>query len=284
MASTPGRHGGQWCESEAVGKKSVDPDATSGRNLRAPAIGFDMKSYTVAQVARRTGITVRTLHHYEAEGLLVPARRSEKGYRLYGADELQRLQHVLALKALGFSLAEIRQCLATDAPGLGTALRHQIVRLREAIMRQSQLLARIEAVANAVEQGGMIDAETLLSSIEASTMMEKHFTDEQRAYFRQRREEIGAERINEMKETWRPLIPEFAKAMREKRSHADADVQILAHRWLDAVRDIRVTEDTVLKQAMKDVVEKEPAIFAERWGIDLDVFQYICAALKASRR
>ncbi|GLQ98817.1 MerR family transcriptional regulator [Dyella mobilis] len=246
-----------------------------------------MKSYTVTQVARRTGITVRTLHHYEAEGLLLPARRSEKGYRLYEAAELRRLQHVLALKALGFSLAEIRQCLADAAPSLDAVLRQQIVRLREVIMRQSKLLERIEAVANTAERGGMIDAETLLSSIEASIMMEQYFTDEQQAFLRKRRQEIGPERIKEMKEAWRPMIPAFAKALKEKRDPREADVQALAHRWLDVVRGITPAEDAAASQAMKgalnEALEKEAPTLAKRLDIDLDVFQYICAALKPLR-
>ena len=61
-----------------------------------------MTLYTVSQIARRTGITVRTLHHYEAKGLLTPAHRSDAGYRLYGEAELKRLQHIVSLKALGF--------------------------------------------------------------------------------------------------------------------------------------------------------------------------------------
>lgn len=50
--------------------------------------------HIVSQIARRTGITVRTLHHYEAKGLLLPAARSDAGYRLYGQRELLRLQHI----------------------------------------------------------------------------------------------------------------------------------------------------------------------------------------------
>ena len=267
-------------------EKTLDPNATSGRNLGAPVLGIDMKSYTVAQVARRTGITVRTLHHYEAEGLLLPAGRSKKGYRLYGAVELQRLQHVLSLKALGFSLADIRQCLDEAAPNLETVLRQQIVRLREVIVRQSKLLERMEAVADRAERGGMIDAETLLSSIEASIMMEQYFTDEQQALLRKRREDVGTERINELREASRTLIPEFAKALKEKKDPKSAEVQILARRWRDTLDRGRASDDVASNQAMKDmlftVMEKEAATLAKRWDIDLDVFQYICAALKPS--
>ena len=56
---------------------------------------------TVGQVAEVTGVTVRTLHHYDEIGLLSPSERSEAGYRLYAYDDLARLQEILVWRALG---------------------------------------------------------------------------------------------------------------------------------------------------------------------------------------
>ena len=64
---------------------------------------------TVAQVSRLTGISVRTLHHYDAIGLLKPSHTTPAGYRLYDSDALRRLQSILLFRELGFSLEEIRQ-------------------------------------------------------------------------------------------------------------------------------------------------------------------------------
>ncbi len=65
----------------------------------------------VGELARRTGLSVRTLHHYDEIGLLSPARRTATGHRLHGRDEIQRLQQIRSLRQLGFSLMEIRECL-----------------------------------------------------------------------------------------------------------------------------------------------------------------------------
>lgn len=70
---------------------------------------------TVHEVARLTGISVRTLHHYDAVGLLKPARISESGYRLYDDQSLRRLQLILLFRELRFSLKEIQSIL--DSPG-----------------------------------------------------------------------------------------------------------------------------------------------------------------------
>jgi len=63
------------------------------------------------EVAAVSGVSVRTLHHYDAIGLLCPARNPENGYREYGERELDLLQQILFFKACGFSLGRIRQLL-----------------------------------------------------------------------------------------------------------------------------------------------------------------------------
>ena len=69
---------------------------------------------TVTQIAKQTGVSVRTLHHYDAIGLLKPTRVTEAGYRLYDAEALERLYLILLFREIGFPLKEIRGIL--DAP------------------------------------------------------------------------------------------------------------------------------------------------------------------------
>jgi branched-chain amino acid transport system permease protein len=63
-----------------------------------------MQVWKVGELANRTGITVRTLHHYDEIGLLTPSERSRSGYRLYTEPDIVRLQQILSLRHLGFSL------------------------------------------------------------------------------------------------------------------------------------------------------------------------------------
>ncbi len=98
---------------------------------------------TVGEVARRAGLTVRTLHHYDEIGLVVPERRTEAGYRLYGHREVERLQEVLFFRELGFGLDAIKEIV--DRPGYNraSALERQ-QGLLEA--KADRLLAMIDAV------------------------------------------------------------------------------------------------------------------------------------------
>ena len=70
-------------------------------------------AYTVKQVAKLAGVSVRTLHHYDAIGLLKPAAVSPAGYRLYSDADLERLQQVLFFRELGFSLRDIVRVLSS---------------------------------------------------------------------------------------------------------------------------------------------------------------------------
>ena len=78
-----------------------------------------VSGHTVKQVARLSGVSVRTLHHYDEIGLLKPACVGANGYRYYGREELLRLQQILFHRELGFSLEEIGRTL--DAKGFDKA-------------------------------------------------------------------------------------------------------------------------------------------------------------------
>src|SRR4051794_32555529 len=101
----------------------------------------------VGESARRTGLTIRTLHHYDELGLLRPSGHTESGHRLYTAADVARLQQVLSLRQLGFSLDEVRACL--DRPGFSPpeVIRLHLARLREQIDWQKKLCVRLEALA-----------------------------------------------------------------------------------------------------------------------------------------
>jgi DNA-binding transcriptional MerR regulator len=104
--------------------------------------------HTVGEVARLSGVSVRTLHHYDAIGLLVPGARSPAGYRLYSAGDLERLRQILFYRELDFGLDEITAILA-DPDGRGDHhLRRQHRLLRE---RQERTRALLEAIEREIE-------------------------------------------------------------------------------------------------------------------------------------
>ncbi|SDO37454.1 DNA-binding transcriptional regulator, MerR family [Nakamurella panacisegetis] len=110
-------------------------------------------SYSVGQVARLTGITVRTLHHYDRIGLLEAADRSGAGYRRYSDADLDRLQHILFYRELGFSLEDVATVL--DQPGANSSehLRRQHELLQKRIARLTVMVKAVEKEMEAHQMG-----------------------------------------------------------------------------------------------------------------------------------
>lgn len=118
-----------------------------------------MNEYTVGDVARLSGVSVRTLHHYDQIGLLPPSGRSDAGYRLYSEPDLQRLRQVLFYRELGFGLDDVAQILASREADADAHLRRQHRLLRDRLERTQALLKAIEYEMEARKMGISLSAE-----------------------------------------------------------------------------------------------------------------------------
>lgn len=118
-------------------------------------------AYTVGEVARLAGVSVRTLHHYDEIGLLSASGRSEAGYRLYTDDDLGRLQQILLYRELDFALDEISQVLADPAFDPLDALVAQRELVSEKLKRDSALLALLDKTILAMKGGIRLSKEEM---------------------------------------------------------------------------------------------------------------------------
>lgn len=103
-----------------------------------------MKGYTVKQLSKIAGVSVRTLHHYDAIGLLKPSVRTEARYRLYGNAELLRLQQVLFFKELDFKLSDIVEILDNPEFDNITALQNHKTAIQQRKTQLNSLLKTID--------------------------------------------------------------------------------------------------------------------------------------------
>ena len=88
------------------------------------------KYFSPKTVSDMTGVSRRTLHHYDAEGLLTPHHVTDAGYRMYDMNNIQTLQHILFLKALGMDLKTIGVYMATSVDAQNEMLRAQYTQLQ----------------------------------------------------------------------------------------------------------------------------------------------------------
>jgi len=105
--------------------------------------------HTVGEVARISGQTVRTLHHYDSIGLLVPAERTASGYRSYGDQDLERLRQILTYRELGFGLDRIAELLDDPATDTRAHLSRQHALVTERITRLRTMAQALERLMEA---------------------------------------------------------------------------------------------------------------------------------------
>jgi DNA-binding transcriptional MerR regulator len=110
-------------------------------------------TYTVGEVADLAQVSVRALHHYDELGLLVPAERTDAGYRRYTEDDLERLQQVLFYRELGFRLEEIGEIMSDPAFDRREALAAQRGLIAERVLRYEAMLGLIDKTLASLEGG-----------------------------------------------------------------------------------------------------------------------------------
>ena len=106
----------------------------------------------VGEVARAAGLPVRTLHHYDEIGLLVPSSRSDAGYRLYSDADLRRLYRILSLREMGFSLEEIGGTLLREGEDPRPALRRHLERIDEQQRLAGRLRTRLTRILDMLDR------------------------------------------------------------------------------------------------------------------------------------
>ncbi len=161
---------------------------------------------TAAECARRTGVTIRALRVYERRGLIRPAR-SAKGWRLYGPEELIRLNSIVALKASGLALSQIRKAFVASPPVLAQMLDVQLKVWTARRMAAHQAIGGIQAALGRLQAGSQLSIDELcellrnvdMNKLQVVTreLINKHITPEQErewlTYWSQRPAEEGTD-------------------------------------------------------------------------------------------
>lgn len=228
-------------------KKSLDPDATLGcRILLVDYIAekaanmvtaTQRNQWKVGDLAKETGLSIRTLHYYDQIGLLSPSFRTRSGHRLYVAQDIKRLQQIASLRQLGFSLDEIERCLKSPGMSARRVIEFHISRLKEQIELQSKLRGRLESIAARLDSRREISVDDLIQTIEVTNMVGKYYTPEQLETLRQRADTIGQDRIRESEKEWADLIRQVGEEMEKGTDPSSERVRNLAEKWMALIQE-----------------------------------------------
>jgi len=242
-------------------------------------------AWKVGELARRTGLSVRTLRYYDEIRLLSPSRRTQGGHRLYTGEDVVRLQRIKSLRALGFTLREVGEYLDGPEVPLAHVIGLHLARLKERIALQRRLCDRLEAVAARLRSGEEVSSEnfieTVMEVIEMSERVNRYYTPEQLEYLERRREEVGEERIREVEAEWPRLMEEVRAEMEAGTDPSDERVQALAARWMGLVEEF-TGGDPSIERSLNNMWSQEEDIHGIDTAETRELGEYVSRALAAS--
>jgi DNA-binding transcriptional MerR regulator len=233
----------------------------------------------VGELARRTGVSVRTLHYYGEIGLLRPRAVTSAGHRLYGTGELARLQQIKSLRQLGFGLEEIRTCLDTPEFAPRKVIAMHVERLRAQIRQEERLVALLQTLDAGWASGSLASPDDFIRAIESITQLQRTFSPDEIREIRERGERLGHDHIREVEREWPSLINQVRNEMQAGTAATSERMRLLATRWRELVREFTGGNPTIEQKVRAGFVD-EPMRMT-RSGLDPELFAYVNAAIRA---
>ncbi|MBY7141874.1 MerR family transcriptional regulator [Virgibacillus sp. NKC19-3] len=207
--------------------------------------------YSIGQLSKKTGVTVRTLDYYDEIGLITPSSSTEGGHRLYDDDDVLRLEQILALKYIGFSLQQVQEVLEQSTASWEQSLEQQL----KMIQQQQKHLKELERAVQGVLYSIRFEEEVRWPVIFDMIHMFQQDTDATRRLFEnyfnpdehEAIKDVGTQMNENDFREWQKII----HAVRAN-IHVDASsetAQQLARQWMDKV-DAMFSGDEVLEAKM----------------------------------
>jgi DNA-binding transcriptional MerR regulator len=237
--------------------------------------------HTVGHLARATGLTVRTLHHWDEIGLLRPAERSGAGHRRYSDDDVARLYRIVALRRLGLSLDDVGEALDAEGPDLRAAVAAHLARVERQLAAQRELRRRLVGILDAFDRLDGPSTDQIIDAIEVMTMAERYYTPEQLEQLAERREELGDARIRDYEQEWAELLAAMERERAAGTDPADPGVQALAARWRELIAAF-TGGDMGIHDSLNRMYEGEGVERASRGAVSPELFEYARRAIEVT--
>ncbi len=229
----------------------------------------------IGELAKRSGLTVRTLHHYDDIGLVSPSARTGAGYRLYQRADIARLHQVQALRRFGMSLADIGTFLARPDASLATVVEQQVAVLDKQLAQAALLRQQLLRLRQQLDAGEEPDLAGWLTTLELMTMYDKYFSKDELAnlpFFAGDRKRIAE---------WDALVARAKALIAAGTAPASAQAKALAIEWMTMLE-----RDTGGHAGLADRVNtmqvREPGLQALN-GIDAAVMAFVGEAFVQAR-
>ena len=239
------------------------------------------EQWKVGDLAKLTGLTVRTLRYYDQIGLFAPSDYSESGHRLYSKADLARLLQIQSLKQMGLSLEEVQSVLTGNTGISVSELIHtQMARLKEDIRIQQTLLNELEHVSALIHNKQPLQSEDLIKLLGAMKMnQEKYFTKEQLDHMKHQYESTDAETMKKAQQEFTAVLNEIREHMQQGSPATDANVQRIAKQWQELIGMFAPQNDPEFIKAAEEFHAENPGNDLQ-FGVDAEIYRYIGEALQ----
>ncbi|SDC80829.1 MerR family transcriptional regulator [Actinokineospora iranica] len=238
------------------------------------------RRWSVGELARATGLTVRTLHHYDEIGLVEPTERTASGHRRYTDADVRRLYRVRALRSLGLGLDAIAESLA--APDTRDALRQVLASQLDHLDREARRMRDLRAqVRSLLERMTSTEGIEVMSLLETMQMIEDYYTPEQLDYLAKRREELGEDAIKEVERAWPEVIAAMTAHQQADTPVDDPQVQAVTRRWIE-LGDAFTGGDPGIRDAVTKMLTDQGGKLGQQGGcMSPELFEYVSRAIAA---
>lgn len=248
------------------------------------------KTWKVGPLAEASGLTVRTLHHWDAIGLLSPSRRTSAGHREYTEDDLVRLYEVLALRGLGLSLETITVCLETGIDPV-RLVRDHLESVRSAIAALDVLRQRLQRIDEELSAdrppatGALLDT---LRAIEGTNpdrdhVLRRHLDTDQLQTLAAGTAALGPTAYYLLQIEWPELYRRADRLRTSGVPAADPRVRRLADR-MDELRGLVNGGDESLSDGVRAAWRDDPAAMSGDAAAPVDEYRALTDYLDESRR
>lgn len=236
---------------------------------------------SIKEVSAQTGVTVRTLRHYDHIGLLKPAGKTEGGHRLYGEMEIRKLQSIQFLKTLRFSLQEIDELLADESQDWYSQLQNQL----HYCLQEKQKIEQIEGMLRSLMNEYVLEGKNDLVHVQKLIRLYEDNLEQ--------KEQFLAERFNDKEKELLDLLPninqgdpdtmEWISLLAQLKRHMDKgiaadEVQRIIRRMLEKEREAFGDEPELLEKIWDVRKSEEESAKAGFYPIDQEIIRFVDAA------
>ncbi|SCG40989.1 DNA-binding transcriptional regulator, MerR family [Micromonospora siamensis] len=224
------------------------------------------RTWPIGELCRHTGLTVRTLHHWDHVGLLRPSARTSAGHRRYDERDVERLYRIVALRELGLPLETITEVLDGGGADLAELLSDQLAHVQRQLTALAGLRDRLAALLPVARTATPVD---LLAVIQEVTRVDdtirNYFTEEQLTELARRREQLGEEAVRSVQDEWPELIAKVRAEHEAGTDPTDPRVRALARRWMELLAAFH-GGDAGLRDSLYRMQAENSAEISQRYG------------------